>query len=216
MTHAGMFTALASALAKSASAPLRLRRRGRGTGHQRVATALLRRARRRPARTLSSSPATSASGSSSSPFRGNRSASISAAGPGPCASTTARPTRSGTGRPPARSGSDRCGRQHEDRSDTISVFNGPAPIIRVHRERRLKRSEPSEHGLPSRLKAGVQPHEFGVFVRSTGATGARPSRRRGGRSALQDSRRARRDDQRSMSPSARCTWPRVWNSALSR
>ncbi len=53
----------------------------------------------------------------------------------------------------------------EDRSDTISVFNGPPPVIRVL---------PTEHEetksvgtwLAEQSKAGVLPHEFGVFVRS--------------------------------------------------
>jgi mRNA-degrading endonuclease RelE of RelBE toxin-antitoxin system len=53
----------------------------------------------------------------------------------------------------------------EDRSDTISVFNGPPPAVRS-----LK-SE-SEEGvclsgwMAEHSKAGVLPHEFGVFVRS--------------------------------------------------
>ena len=55
----------------------------------------------------------------------------------------------------------------EDRSDTISVFNGPPPAIHV-----LK-SESEEikavgTWLAEQSKAGVLPHEFGVFVRSTG------------------------------------------------
>jgi len=53
----------------------------------------------------------------------------------------------------------------EDRSDTISVFNGPPPVIRVL---------PSENEeikaigawLAEQSKAGVLPHEFGLFVRS--------------------------------------------------
>jgi superfamily I DNA/RNA helicase len=55
----------------------------------------------------------------------------------------------------------------EDRSDTISVFNGPPPLIRVF---------PTEDEeirtvagwLTEQSKAGVVPHEFGVFVRSEG------------------------------------------------
>jgi len=53
----------------------------------------------------------------------------------------------------------------EDRSDTISVFNGPPPAVRS-----LK-SE-SEEGvlvgnwIAEHSKGGVLPHEFGVFVRS--------------------------------------------------
>lgn len=53
----------------------------------------------------------------------------------------------------------------EDRSDTISVFNGPPPTI-------LKLGSDSEeiqavgHWLADRANAGVLPHEFGVFVRT--------------------------------------------------
>lgn len=56
---------------------------------------------------------------------------------------------------------------NEDRSDTVSVFNGPPPSIHV-----LK----SEHEeiqavagwLRDRLQAGLKPHEVGIFVRSSG------------------------------------------------
>lgn len=53
----------------------------------------------------------------------------------------------------------------EDRGDTISVFNGPPPTIHS-----LK-SEGEEiktvgNWIAERTKAGVLPHEFGVFVRS--------------------------------------------------
>jgi superfamily I DNA/RNA helicase len=54
----------------------------------------------------------------------------------------------------------------EDRGDTVSVFNGPPPVVRS-----LK-SESEEAALAGkwmaeRTKAGVLPHEFGVFVRSS-------------------------------------------------
>jgi superfamily I DNA/RNA helicase len=53
----------------------------------------------------------------------------------------------------------------EDRSDTVSVFNGPPPVISVF---------PNEGGeikavgawLVEKSKAGILPHEVGVFVRS--------------------------------------------------
>jgi len=53
----------------------------------------------------------------------------------------------------------------ENRSDTVSVFNGPPPTIRS-----LK-SESEEiktvgNWMAERAKAGVLPHEFGLFVRS--------------------------------------------------
>jgi superfamily I DNA/RNA helicase len=55
----------------------------------------------------------------------------------------------------------------EDRGDTVSVFNGPPPTIRV------LSSESEEiktvaNWMAERTKTGIQPHEFGVFVRSTG------------------------------------------------
>jgi superfamily I DNA/RNA helicase len=54
----------------------------------------------------------------------------------------------------------------EDRGDTVSVFNGPSPAVHA-----LK-SESEEAALAGkwmaeRAKAGVLPHEFGVFVRSS-------------------------------------------------
>jgi mRNA-degrading endonuclease RelE of RelBE toxin-antitoxin system len=55
----------------------------------------------------------------------------------------------------------------EDRSDTVSVFNGPPPVIRVLKseseEIKSVRAWLDEHS-----KTGIQPHEFGVFVRSEG------------------------------------------------
>jgi superfamily I DNA/RNA helicase len=53
----------------------------------------------------------------------------------------------------------------EDRSDTISVFNGPPPVIRVFAS---ETDEMNAVGawMTELAKAGVLPHEFGVFVRS--------------------------------------------------
>lgn len=53
----------------------------------------------------------------------------------------------------------------ENRSDTVSVFNGPPPTIL------LFKNEDEEfktvgNWIAERAKAGVLPHEFGVFVRS--------------------------------------------------
>jgi mRNA-degrading endonuclease RelE of RelBE toxin-antitoxin system len=55
----------------------------------------------------------------------------------------------------------------EDRSDTVSVFNGPPPVIRVLAS---ENEEIKSVGtwLAEQSKAGVLPHEFGVFVRSAG------------------------------------------------
>ncbi len=53
----------------------------------------------------------------------------------------------------------------DERGDTVSVFNGPPPIIRVLGS---QEEEIATVGtwLSERLKAGVVPHEIGVFVRS--------------------------------------------------
>jgi superfamily I DNA/RNA helicase len=53
----------------------------------------------------------------------------------------------------------------EDRSDTISVFNGPPPEILSLKS---EREEATTVGrwIAERAKSGVLPHEFGVFVRS--------------------------------------------------
>ena len=53
----------------------------------------------------------------------------------------------------------------EDRSDTVSVFNGPPPTIR---ELKNEKEEIKSVGawLGEHAKAGVLPHEFGLFVRS--------------------------------------------------
>jgi hypothetical protein len=55
----------------------------------------------------------------------------------------------------------------ENRNDTVSIFNGPPPMIHS-----LK-SEPEEaktvgNWIMEHVNAGVLPHEFGVFVRSAG------------------------------------------------
>ena len=54
----------------------------------------------------------------------------------------------------------------EDRSDTVSVFNGPPPTIRTFKD---ESEEINNVGnwIAERVKDGVLPHEFGVFVRST-------------------------------------------------
>jgi superfamily I DNA/RNA helicase len=55
----------------------------------------------------------------------------------------------------------------EDRSDTISVFNGPPPILRVFatEDEEIKTVAT---WLTEQSGAGIVPHEFGVFVRSGG------------------------------------------------
>jgi superfamily I DNA/RNA helicase len=53
----------------------------------------------------------------------------------------------------------------EDRSDTVSVFNGPPPTIHSFKSEseEIKRVG---NWIAEQAKAGVMPHEFGVFVRS--------------------------------------------------
>ena len=54
----------------------------------------------------------------------------------------------------------------EDRGDTISVFNGQPPTIRVLSSESEEIKAVADW-MAEQTKAGVQPHEFGVFVRST-------------------------------------------------
>ncbi len=53
----------------------------------------------------------------------------------------------------------------EDRSDTISVFNGPPPTFLSLKSER-EESKAVAAWIVEQTKAGVLPHEFGVFVRS--------------------------------------------------
>jgi superfamily I DNA/RNA helicase/mRNA-degrading endonuclease RelE of RelBE toxin-antitoxin system len=53
----------------------------------------------------------------------------------------------------------------DDRRDTVSVFNGPPPLIQVHKNEQDEIKAVAAW-LSEQLKAGVAPHEFGVFVRS--------------------------------------------------
>ncbi|MEO8352839.1 MAG: 3'-5' exonuclease, partial [Chthoniobacteraceae bacterium] len=53
----------------------------------------------------------------------------------------------------------------EDRTDTISVFNGPPPVIRTF-PTEAEESEAVGAWLVEQSRDGVLPHEFGVFVRS--------------------------------------------------
>ncbi len=60
----------------------------------------------------------------------------------------------------------------EDRSDTVSVFNGPPPDDSLAQEREARRSRRSATGLQSGRRTACLPHEFGVFVRSRSAAGS--------------------------------------------
>ena len=53
----------------------------------------------------------------------------------------------------------------DDRRDTVSVFNGPPPLIQVLKSEKEETKAVSDW-LLEHLKAGVALHEFGVFVRS--------------------------------------------------
>ncbi len=54
----------------------------------------------------------------------------------------------------------------EDRRSTVSVFNGPAPKIETFDDPEQE-SEAVGAWILARLEQGVEPHEIGVFVRST-------------------------------------------------
>jgi mRNA-degrading endonuclease RelE of RelBE toxin-antitoxin system len=54
----------------------------------------------------------------------------------------------------------------EDRSDTISVFNGPPPVIRVVKDEKEEGCEVAAW-LTTQQEAGILPHEIGIFVRSS-------------------------------------------------
>ena len=53
----------------------------------------------------------------------------------------------------------------EDRSDTVSVFNGPPPEIHILKNE-SEEIRTVGNWMGERAKAGVMPHEFGIFVRS--------------------------------------------------
>jgi hypothetical protein len=53
----------------------------------------------------------------------------------------------------------------EDRTDTISVFNGPVPVIHTH-ETKIAEIDAIGKWMSEHTSAGLLPQEFGVFVRS--------------------------------------------------
>jgi mRNA-degrading endonuclease RelE of RelBE toxin-antitoxin system len=53
----------------------------------------------------------------------------------------------------------------EDRSDTVSVFNGPPPVVQSFKGVE-EESEAIGKWISEQIKGGILPHEFGVFVRS--------------------------------------------------
>jgi mRNA-degrading endonuclease RelE of RelBE toxin-antitoxin system len=53
----------------------------------------------------------------------------------------------------------------EDRRDTVSVFNGPAPVIQSLKDEKSEANAVSRW-IAELVEAGLLPHEIGVFVRS--------------------------------------------------
>jgi mRNA-degrading endonuclease RelE of RelBE toxin-antitoxin system len=53
----------------------------------------------------------------------------------------------------------------QDRRSTVSVFNGPPPVIRVAQSTKDEILTVG-HWLKERCQEGIQPHEIGIFVRS--------------------------------------------------
>lgn len=54
---------------------------------------------------------------------------------------------------------------NEDRSDTISVFNGPPPLV-LRCDSEADETKAISDWIAERAKSGVAPHEIGLFVRS--------------------------------------------------
>lgn len=74
----------------------------------------------------------------------------------------------------------------ENRDDTISVFNGPAPVI-LSFKNAIEEIQAVGRWLRERFEVGMQPHEIGLFVRSEGQLD-RAVGRRGGSAAILGSR----------------------------
>jgi superfamily I DNA/RNA helicase len=55
----------------------------------------------------------------------------------------------------------------ESRRGTVSVFNGPTPLMQIFDDARAEQQAVG-HWIADRLKEGCQPNEIGVFVRSEG------------------------------------------------
>lgn len=53
----------------------------------------------------------------------------------------------------------------EERRGTVSVFNGPAPVVRKFKNQQ-EENDAVAAWLADRSREGAMPHEFGVFVRS--------------------------------------------------
>ena len=53
----------------------------------------------------------------------------------------------------------------EERDDTVSVFNGPVPVIQRFKTER-EEIDAVSHWISASTKDGLAPHEFGIFIRS--------------------------------------------------
>jgi superfamily I DNA/RNA helicase len=53
----------------------------------------------------------------------------------------------------------------DDRRDTVSIFNGPPPVIQIHNDEKEEMKAVTAW-ISEHAKRGVLPHELGVFVRS--------------------------------------------------
>ena len=62
----------------------------------------------------------------------------------------------------------------EDRRGTVSVFNGPPPIVQTFKTQQQEISAVAAWLVDRAKLDGVLPHEIGVFVRSEAEIRARP------------------------------------------
>ena len=92
------------------------------------------------------------------------------------------------GGPPARPGRDRCGRQQRGPERHGLGVQRPAADNSSRSRARARRSRRSATGSRNMAKAGVLPHEFGVFVRSAAQLDRARAAVEGGRHAVQGPR----------------------------
>ena len=215
ITDAEMFTPLAAPSAKSTNAAVRLRRRGRGAGYQRRAAAVPRRAWRRTGRTRCSSPATSGQRIFQQPFSW-KALGVDIRGRSRTLRVnyrTSHQIRTQADRLLGPEVTDVDGNT-EDRSDTVSVFNGPPPEIQVLDTQAGERS--GSRRVAPREGQGRRAAARDRRLRPLrGRTGPRAGRDRSCR--LPFKMLDEHVETRAAAPrSAPCTSPRAWNSAPSR
>ena len=100
----------------------------------------------------------------------------------------------------------------EDRSDTVSVFNGPPPTIRTF-DTEDDEADAVAAWIKERAADGVVPHEFGIFVRSAAQLPrARAAVEKAGMPYKVLDEHV--ETTSGMSRSARCTSRRGWSFAL--